>query len=251
MSGYRGDLGDHKDDFRILIYDPNRKGMIRNYHAQMPPHLPLPSWPADDLVHALVFEFRTGADDLRGGSDNVDLTVNLADGSQDIYRNINLGARWIGDSTECAEVPLRRPFRQDDLRSLVISTTFGGGVGGENWNMSALTVYALGSGFFTQLKAGIGPKRFTGTDKVLSVTINPLIPEWGQLDRLVFTFRTGNDDLRGGNDNVNLTIQFRDGTHATDRKRERQSAMGGQHDPHRHRTAELRRRAVSSTILLC
>jgi hypothetical protein len=199
MGRYLGDLGAHVEDFKIYICDPNYPIRMRtliadksrqlyhyqeggpetwrtyfvdkNYHVHPPPVIPNANYPMDNLVHELVLDFFTGGDDLRGGNDNIDLVVNLTDGTQQTYRNINVGARWIVNNDENAQVPLQRAVRQEELRSLVVSTTFGGGIGGDNWNMSRLIVNVLGGGFFRAIK-DVGFKRFTGDDKTLTVPIN-------------------------------------------------------------------------------
>jgi hypothetical protein len=200
MGQYRGDLGAHREEFRIFVHDPNAPNAVRvlvpdlgrqlyhflddpngkawrsyfvdtKYQPVQPPLLPYAAYPADGLVHALVLKFSTGADDLRGGNDNVDLTVSLRDGSSRTYRNINRGARWIVNNVENAEVVLQQPVRADSLLKLAVSTTFGGGIGGDNWDMTSLDVAAWGGDMFTTLKSGVGPKRFTGGDKSLMVAL--------------------------------------------------------------------------------
>jgi len=198
MGRYQGDLGAHVEDFKIFICDPNFPGQMRtlipdtgrkiyhyqeggtetwrtyfvdkNYHANQPPAIPNASYPKDDKVYELVLDFFTGGDDLRGGNDNVDLVVNLTDGRQQAYSNINLESRWVVNNDESAEVILQSPVRQEELRSLEISTTFQGGSGGDNWDMNQLVVSVLGGGFFRQIKT-VGFKKFTGDDKVLLVPI--------------------------------------------------------------------------------
>jgi hypothetical protein len=160
MGRYQGDLGAYIEDFKIFVCDPNAPEVTRtlipdvsrrlyrfqdggpetwrtyfvdkNYHPQRPPTINA-NYPRDNRVYELVLQFGTGGDDLRGGNDNVDLVVNLTDGTQQTYRNINLGSRWVVNNDESAEVILQRAVRQEELRSLVISTTFGGGLGGDNW----------------------------------------------------------------------------------------------------------------------
>ena len=253
MGRYRGDLGAHVEDFKIYVCDPNypneKRTLIpdvgrkiycyeeggsqtwrtyfvdRKYQAHTPPDIPNANYPNDNLIYELVLQFFTGGDDLRGGNDNVDLVVNLTDGTQQTYRNINLGARWIVNNDESAEVILQRPIRQEELRSLMISATVRGGIGGDNWDMSQLVVWALGGGSFREIKS-VGFKRFTGEDKTLIVPLNdvPTLP--GQINKLIFTFQTGGDDLRGVNDNLNLTIHFRDG-----RTQRIENANGGRRWP--------------------
>lgn len=238
MGRYKGDLGTYAEDFKIFICDPNYPGQTRTlipdvgrriyhyqeggpetwrtyfvdrkYHAQQPPVVPNANYPHDGLIYELILDFFTGNDDLRGENDNVDLVVNLMDGTQQVYRNLNHGARWIVNNDESAEVILEKPVRQEEIKNLIVSTTFRGGLGGDNWDMNKLYIRTLGGGFYRDLKTVEG-KRFTGEDKVLTVPINNIPAQPGLVNSLVFTFTTGGDDLRGVNDNVNITIHFRDG----------------------------------------
>lgn len=237
MGRYKGDLGAFKEDFKIFICDPNHPGRVmtlvpdlakqvfcygpgtetwrtyfvdKNYHARQPPKLAGTSYPHDGRAHELALSFTTGGDDLRGGNDNVDLVVNVADGSQQVHRNINQGGRWIPKYTETAEVVLQPAVARSDIRSLVVSTTFHGGIGGDNWDMSRLVVRALIDGAY-DVVAVAGAKRFTGEDKTLTVPVSAVVAAPGQISRLAFTFATAGDDLRGVNDNLNLVIHFRDG----------------------------------------
>jgi hypothetical protein len=199
MGRYQGDLGAHIEDFYILICDPNYPGLSRtliadvgrqiyhyreggsetwrtyfvdkNYHAQQPPAIGNANFPMDNLVYELVLKFFTGGDDLRGGNDNLDLVVNLTDGSNHVYRNINLGSRWVVNNNESAEVRLESPVRVEQLQSIVISDTFSRGPGGDNWNMDSLEIYVLGGGpLYREIKR-VGSKRFTGDDKTLIVPL--------------------------------------------------------------------------------
>lgn len=198
LGRYKGDLGPYLEDFEIYVYDPNRAGSVRTYIAdrsrqvfcpkdqpdvqyrtyfvdktyqvRRPPAVRSTKYPNDELVYEVVLQFATGPDDLRGGNDNVDLVVGLADGTQQTYRNINLNARWSPGSNEFAQIVLQRAVRKDQIRRLIVSTTFGGGISGDNWDMSALTVYFLGGSFF-QSRKSVGGKRFTGNDKVLTIAL--------------------------------------------------------------------------------
>lgn len=144
------------------------------YSVKAPPNLPNPNYPNDNLVYELILESTDDVDYLRGiyvfGDNNINLVVNLADGSNQTYPNINLGARWVRKSDECAQIVLQRPVRQEEIRNLIIRTTSRGGISGDNWNMSSLKVYVRGGGFFRQIKY-VGFKRFTGSDNELVVPI--------------------------------------------------------------------------------
>src|SRR6185437_9005292 len=245
MGRYKGDLGAFESDLKIFLYDPNHPNetmtlvpdpakhiyyypsggsgetwrtyfVDKNYHAQRPPAIPNPSYPKDGLVHELVLQFLTGSDDLRGGS-RIDLTVNSFDGTQQHFPNINLGARWLDHYTENAAIVLPRPAPIAQIRSLVLTGAAGfvsGSMGGDNWDMDQVVVQAYAAGARQQppLKTA-GPFRFTGDHKELEISMNAAPPAApGQVTQLILRFQTGSDDLRGGNDNLNIDVHFADGT---------------------------------------
>jgi hypothetical protein len=239
LGSYHGDPNQHADQIKIKVYDPNFPTRVmtlmpvpsqkiytyvedqsetwrtyfvdRKYKPHTPPNLPNAVYPTDGKYHEMVLAFATGGDDLRGGNDNVNFIINLFDGTQQSYSSVNLGARWINDYTEFANVKLNTPIAPAMIKNVVISTTFGGGVGGDNWNMNSVALRGIGAGLNQQFKSA-GYKRFTGDDKSLLIPVNadpPTAP--GQINKLTLTFATGDDDLRGGNDNVNVIINYRNG----------------------------------------
>lgn len=187
MGRYQGDLGNFEGDLKITVYDPNYPKQVRtlipdvsnqlyryaeagperwrtyfvdkNYHSKTPPNLPNPAYPNDGTVRELILSFHTGADDLRGGNDNINLTLDL-DGGTQFYPNINLAARWLPNYTENARVILSNPVRPEQIRDLVLSDTFGGGTNGDNWDMSWVTISAFVNGKITPVKTS-GLHRFS------------------------------------------------------------------------------------------
>lgn len=247
MGRYRGDLGANKQDLQILICDPNHPGLVRTlvpdlahqvytfkeplddgehatwrtyfvntkYVKQRPPVIPNANYPNNGLAYELVLDFFTGGDDLRGGNDNINVIVTLMNGTQQPYSAVNLGKRWVVNDDEPAELILRQPVAPNQIKSLTIVDTFGGGIGGDNWDMKAVAIYALGGGgMFNRLKVA-GPYRFTGDQKFYVVKVNDVPTVAGQANWLSLKFHTGGDDLRGGNDNLNVTVRFRDGRSQT------------------------------------
>jgi hypothetical protein len=89
-----------------------------------------------------------------------------------------------------------------------LQTTFGGGVGGDNWDMQSLLVNAVGEGV-NQIIARHGFFRFTKSQNLLSIPLTR--PESGKANKLELTIKTGGDDLRGDNDDLNITVFFRNG----------------------------------------
>jgi hypothetical protein len=170
MGRYKGDLGDYKEEFKIFIYDPNYPGRTmtlradlnqknyyyeeapekrwttyfvdKKYASATPPVINCTPLSDDNIVRELVIEIETGSDDLRGVMDNFNITVLYRDGSSDVYTNVNRSARWIDNYCETVSLVLRKPAAKTAIRGISIQTTFGGGLGGDNWNMDALYVLA-------------------------------------------------------------------------------------------------------------
>jgi hypothetical protein len=170
MGRYKGDLGSYQEDFKIFIYDPNYPNQTMTLISQpaasnycykempskswmtyfvdkkcnpsTPPRVSTVSLPNDGLVRILNIEIKTGGDDLRGGSDNVNVTVKYKDGTSDKYDNINLGQRWIGFHCETVPINLRKPAKLNQIHSVVFQTTFGGGIGGDNWDVDGIYITA-------------------------------------------------------------------------------------------------------------
>jgi hypothetical protein len=155
MGRYQGDLKNFESDLKIVVVDPNYRLQVKtlipdvanqlyryedgsserwrtyfvdkNYHAKTPPNLANPTYPADGMIRELILSFHTGDDDLRGWHDNINLTVNLSDGTRgEFYPNINLGARWLPHYIESAHVVLAKPITPQQIRDLTFADTFGG-----------------------------------------------------------------------------------------------------------------------------
>src|SRR5262245_7548076 len=84
--------------------------------------------------NALVVHFITGADDLRGGNDNVNVEVFLRAGAPLRFKNVNGGQRWKNNSTNTISQTLPPTLTFEDIVGIRLETTFGGGIGGDNWN---------------------------------------------------------------------------------------------------------------------
>lgn len=160
-------------------------------------------------VNRLALAFQTGGDNLRGGHDNINLVIRLRDDTLRRVDNLNRGIRWDNNTSHTIEVALSPSAAPQDIVALELETTFRGGHDGDNWDMAGLRVHATGNGVDRELTT-FGFRRFTGKDKILRIPI--VLAEPGQANHLQCTFGTGRDDLRGGDDNVGVTINFRDGT---------------------------------------
>jgi hypothetical protein len=183
--------------------------------------LPVPEKRAvtDAPVSELQLWIQTGGDNLRGGNDNADVTLTFTGGTQ-LTEKINQGREWGNGQTHIARLNLPTPApRVSDLQSITIRTRFAGGVGGDKWNVDrvALVVaYPTGSTLVSPrapvvhrwLDAWGGPLvRLTGSTRSHLEMVEPQDLGVG-VTALKLIVSTGNDDLRGGNDNVDVTIEF-------------------------------------------
>jgi hypothetical protein len=191
LGRYRGDLGAHQGDLKIYVYDPNYPGRTMTlvpdtaregwrylenghmwqtyfvdakYRARRPTVAdtsPDRAAAPDEVVELLV-TIETGGDDLRGGHDNVDLVLH-AGGAPRTWRNANGGRRWIDFYSQTLALPVRG-LRLSDLRAIELVTGFGGGIGGDNWNVDCVIVQAVtADGAITLVERRGRPLvRFTG-----------------------------------------------------------------------------------------
>jgi hypothetical protein len=217
---------------------PNRGVLLR----QQAPTL-LQSAAANDCsVGALQLRIRTGSDDLRGGNNNLNVQIHFADGSMQAANNVNKNANWPNNSINIVQVPLTKRVSPSQIKSITLvhlaqagnGTTAGtfhaalaaggppaagvamlAGVQSEdNWDMAEFQANALGNGSVSVPIASSGDHVFTGSNPSLDIPSRPnaTCPSAGQVTALEFSFNTGNDDLRGGNDNVNIVLNFADGS---------------------------------------
>jgi len=98
------------------------------------------------LASALNLTISTGNDDLRGGSnpdDNCDVTVQLNSGQSIVLRNVNAGGNWASWTNHTVSIPLPPGgVRGGDIQAMVLHTGFGGGIGGDNWNVQQVILQA-------------------------------------------------------------------------------------------------------------
>lgn len=173
----------------------------------------------------------TGGDDLRGGKNNLDVEVHFANGDMQTAANVNKGANWPNNSVHAVSVHLNHPVSPDQIKQLrLVHSAQGGfhpnanvaspeigllqGIQSEdNWDMAEVQAFALGNGINMPI-AYWGEHKFTGSNPALDINVRPGAgcPSPNQVSKISFTFWTADDDLRGGNDNLNITIHFADGS---------------------------------------
>lgn len=193
-------------------------------------------------VGELNLRITTGNDDLRGGNDNLNVEVHFANGDIQTVTNVNQGANWPNHSVNTVGINLKRQVAPTEIRQIRLVHSAQGGyippstrqIAGtatpagpllapvfaaqgaqteDNWDMAELQAFALGKGVNVPV-ASSGFHRFTGSNPSFDVDAQPGVscPAGNQVRSISFTFSTADDDLRGGNDNLNITILFTDGS---------------------------------------
>ncbi|KAM3114419.1 hypothetical protein [Phormidesmis sp. 146-33] len=189
LGDYTGNLNANAEDVSIFVYDPNFPNRILtlkpNVAGAMYTYAEEPNkrWRAyfvdtkysratpptvTDRPNELVVQFDTGSDDLRGGNDNVHLSLILRTGTSIRFDNINDRKRWIDNSSQSVSRTLPATLQPEDILGVRLETTFSGGIGGDNWNLDSLQVRVrLGGKDRTLLtQKGTPLFRFTGDRRV-------------------------------------------------------------------------------------
>jgi hypothetical protein len=134
-----------------------------SYQAKTPPIIN----PSADMVVAM----RTGADDLRGGNDNLNIELTMKDGSVKPFNNVNNSVRWLSQALEHVALDVSNPY---DVVSVKLITTFSGGIGGDNWNLDYFRVNNLSGDLMKTRRreeSGAPLVRLTGDSKTQTYTL--------------------------------------------------------------------------------
>lgn len=138
--------------------------------AQQPPTVQSLPNGRNDNIHMLVVKCSTGSDDLRGGNDQLTMEIFFSDGSSEMFRNVNKSQRWRPNGLSNVELRLKKKVLLKDIKSVVLSTNFGGGISGENWDLSHVNIDAYsGSGRVKRNITNNDRMRFTGLKRNLTL----------------------------------------------------------------------------------
>jgi hypothetical protein len=163
-------------------------------------------YPDDGLIHELEFAVTMGGDDLRGGRDNIDLMLITDDLVSRHYGNINRGERWAPDTSPRAYVVLDPPVALESITELDLTATVTGGIDGDHIDIDSIVITGRGGNGVWPV-ATVGPVRFTGTYRRVTIPVGH--------PTLLLTIATKDDDLRGGNDNLDIIVRRRAGRDLT------------------------------------
>lgn len=137
-------------------------------------------------VDALRLRIVTGGDDLRGGTNNLNLAIRWGTNGFQGVPNVNNGAEWQNGSTHVVDIRLNQPVPLSEIKSISLDHLANGGLSisattvlspigvlaglktADNWDMLSVEVTAVGSGVGAIIFRH-GAKRFTGSDAVLNM----------------------------------------------------------------------------------
>lgn len=185
----------------------------------------------------------TGNDDLRGGNNNLNVEIHYANGDMQTATNVNKGAPWANQSVNTVGIQLKQPIAPSQIKQirlihsaaasytppsagqagLTAVPVFGpvlgtisaaeGAQSEDNWDMAEFQAFAMAKGVNVPI-ASSGFHKFTGSNPSFDINTNPGVTcaTGNRVTQITFTFVTADDDLRGGNDNLNISILFTDGT---------------------------------------
>jgi len=200
------------DGIKIFVYDPNHPGRTMTmvpdfttgrfvyleypdsaanprkgwrtyfvdtkYTKKRPPNINPDRFPNDGKIRGLAVEFRTGNDDLRGGNDTVNISLEYHGTRGQTFSNVNSSKRWIGNSSEWVRLDLPKPMSVNEIKLLSIYASFSGGAKGDNWDIKNLQVRGIGNGINQTLynkpnnSRVLGLTRLTGDNKNYTAWIN-------------------------------------------------------------------------------
>lgn len=120
----------------------------------------------------LLLKLKTGDDDLRGGRDNVNVTVFFKDGSKRAVINANQSRRWGDRCVNYVKVFLGKKVPLHQIKSIVLTTTGRGGFGGDDWNLNSIRVLDENASRSLRYRSG-RPRlhRFTSKSRSYTLTL--------------------------------------------------------------------------------
>lgn len=121
-------------------------------------------------INNIDVNFSTGNDDLRGGNDNINITLLFTDGTSKTYNNVNNSARLAPNSAFRTKLPLGRYVAPAMLKSIRIDK-INGATPVDTWNMNSFWAYASIQGITWNL-FNCGFKQFVGAGYI---TLNSLL----------------------------------------------------------------------------
>lgn len=127
----------------------------------------LPATHASAAPNRLNIRFDTGGDDLRGGSDNLNVQILLRSGAPISFANVNASRTWGNASVNSVPLTLPAAVTVADLAGIRLEYSGGSGPFADNWNLDRLEVSAeLGGAKRTLLSKLAQPLvRFNGSQR--------------------------------------------------------------------------------------
>ncbi len=101
----------------------------------------VPAGMGSDVLDSLELLVITGSDNLSSGS-SADATATFSGGQSVITQGINEGTEWGNNTGHAVLLGFPHGLEAGSLTSITLSTHFGGGLSGDNWNVNGVIVKA-------------------------------------------------------------------------------------------------------------
>lgn len=231
--------------------DDMTTGNFANAWRFAPPITPLPVQQSPSVIvtppsaNKLDVDIRTGGDNLepREHQENPSIIVEINGQPNVVFLDINKNQTWVNNSFHRITIPLPANVNLEDLKSVTISRKnkhWGRDemVSSDNWTVANVAVVANLNNKRTPLANYTSARPHNKVFRFMTMTNRGETGElnsvygWGNEVKLslspianqtpitvpttanasiIAVFGTGGDDLRGGNDNINLSINFNSG----------------------------------------
>lgn len=157
--------------------DPARMGMQWNWTFNLPRVTSTPTPSTTQTNARLSVTIATGGDNLEGGRDNnVNLTLKFKSSNRVVtINNINNSASWGNwtENTVTKEIPSSTTIDINDIKSVEIRHTGGGGISADNWHVDKIYITISKDGLSRVLvdKVGAPVHMFTGDTRRKTYTV--------------------------------------------------------------------------------
>jgi hypothetical protein len=158
----------------------------------------------------LFLTLKTGGDDLRGGGNNLDVTVHTRSQGSRAVGNVNRDAGWSNGNTHRIGISLLKLFGKNIAADEITTVTLNANLFGrsafddpDNWNLDSATVeHSVSGGPTRELPSAVRttPFRFTGSDSTRHLRLDGLLDsgfEWQGFRAIGAPWTTEGPDPKG------------------------------------------------------
>ena len=161
---------------KLWVLDSHGKTVATSNSVKIIYEIGRPAFDFDgDAYSELEVRIDTVSENLNGGLDNLDITIDCAPRPDRVERNVNHGLEWKPGSVHFVTIKLKEPLWQNLLHSITFKTTT---LFADGWDMHFRVSGLTSSGKKTSLLVDKELHRFTFPTQQLTVSIPPYKPKY-------------------------------------------------------------------------